>query len=238
MPESALQVAGLVVEYHRGMPVVKDVGLQVAPAEVVGLFGRNGAGKSTTLRAIFRLVPRIGGEITVLGRVLGLGGRAHQVVRLGATMVMEGRGIFADLTVEENLRAAASSADYAALAKRAFDQFPMLAPRRKTAAGRLSGGEQQLLAIARAGMLRPRLLVVDEPSLGLSPAATLLVLQALRELARQGSAVLVADQNVTALGPTCDRAIVMEAGTVVMQMSRDQLIANPESVEDIYLGKE
>ena len=238
MPDAALTVSGLVVEYFRGMPVVKDVGFQVGAGEVVGLFGRNGAGKSTTLRAIFGLVARVRGEISVLGHLLRPGMRAHQVVKLGATMVMEGRGIFADLTVEENLRAAAKASDYESMASRVLEQFPMLALRRTTAAGRLSGGEQQLLAIARAGMLRPRLLVVDEPSLGLSPAATQLVLQALRDLARQGSSVLVSDQNVIAVGPTCDRAVVMESGTVVLQMSRDELIANPERVEDIYLGKD
>lgn len=238
MAEPALAVSGLVVEYHRGMPVVNDVDFEVAAGEVVGLFGRNGAGKSTTLRAIFGLVPPLRGAMSVLGHKLRRGTRAHEVVRLGATMVMEGRGIFADLTVEENLRAAAHSRDYATLAAGAFRQFPMLAARRKTAAGRLSGGEQQLLAIARAQMLRPRLLVVDEPSLGLSPAATLLVLQALRALAQQGSSVLVADQNVTAVGTTCDRAVVMETGTVVLQMQRDELIANPDRVEDIYLGKD
>jgi branched-chain amino acid transport system ATP-binding protein len=237
MTDSALSVSGLDVEYHRGMPVVSGLAMEIGQAELVGLFGRNGAGKSTALRAVFGLVPRLRGEVRVLGRAVRAGTATHKVVRMGATMVMEGRGIFADLTVEENLRSAGRAQDFAAQSQRAFAQFPMLEPRRRTPAGRLSGGEQQLLAIARAGMLRPGLLVVDEPSLGLSPAATLLVLKALRELAAQGSAVLIADQNVTAVGPACDRAIVMEAGAVVMQMTREQLVANPEVIEDIYLGK-
>jgi len=237
MSEFALSVLGLDVEYRRSMPVVSGLELQVSPFEVVGLFGRNGAGKSTAMRAVFGLVPRLRGEVSVLGRVVQPGTPTHKIVRLGASMVMEGRGIFADLTVEDNLRAATPPKAFAVLAPRIFEQFPMLLPRRHTSAGRLSGGEQQLLAIARASMLRPGLLVVDEPSLGLSPTATLLVLQALRELASQGSAVLIADQNVTAVGPTCDRAVVMEAGTVVMQMTRAQLVDNPEVIEDIYLGK-
>lgn len=238
MPEAALRVSGLVVEYHRGMPVVNAADLQVDAGEIVGFFGRNGAGKSTTLRAIFGLVPRLAGEVFLFGKMVRTSMRAHKIVRLGATMVVEGRGIFADLTVEENLRAAARRADYPSMARRMFEQFPLLASRRKTAAGRLSGGEQQLLAIARAGMLQPRLLVVDEPSLGLSPAATQLVVKALRALAQQGSSVLIADQNVTAVGPVCDRAVVMEGGTIVLHLQHGELIANPERVEDIYLGKE
>ncbi len=238
MPDFALRISDLAVEYHRGLPVVNGASLEVRSGEVVGLFGRNGAGKSTTLRSVFGLVRRLAGSIELLGRDLPNGMPTHAIVRLGASMVMEGRGIFADLTVEENLMAARGGAAGATLAKAVFDRFPMLAARRHTPAGRMSGGEQQLLAVSRASMLEPCLLVVDEPSLGLSPAATQMVLAALRDMAAGGAAILIADQNVAAVGPSCDRAVVMEAGRVAMRLGREELAANPERVEDIYFGKE
>ncbi|HVZ42871.1 MAG TPA: ATP-binding cassette domain-containing protein [Ramlibacter sp.] len=235
--DRALAIDGLVVEYHRGMPVVAGLSFNVRPAEMVGLFGRNGAGKSTTLRAVFGMVRRREGTVSVLGQGVHMRAKPHEIVRLGATMVIEGRGIFADLTVEENLRVA-RGAGWRGAASKAFERFPLLAARRATPAGRLSGGEQQLLAVARASMLEPRLLVVDEPSLGLSPAATQIVLDALRDMASRGAAIVVADQNVTAVGPACDRAVVMEAGRLAAELTREELAANPERVENIYLGKE
>jgi branched-chain amino acid transport system ATP-binding protein len=237
MSEAALEVTGLSVEYHRHMPVVNDFAIGLKTGEVVGLFGRNGAGKSTSMRAIFGLVPKLRGEIRILGHPIESGMRTNRIASLGATMVMEGRGIFGDLSVEENLRSAARGTGSRQRVEAALERFPALATRRATLAGRLSGGEQQLLAVARAAILQPRLLLIDEPSLGLSPAATDVVLQALRQLALEGSAILVADQNVLAVGKICDRAAVMDGGKIVAQMNRDELIDNPEWVEDIYLGK-
>ncbi len=140
---------------------------------------------------------------------------SYAIARLGATMVLEGRGIFADLTVEENLRAGIRTGERSGRLAKAFAQFPMLVEKRHAPAGRLSGGEQQLLAIARASLQDPRLLILDEPSLGLSPAATRLVMKALRQLADGGSAVLIADQNYGAVNGICSRAYLMANGRIV-----------------------
>jgi branched-chain amino acid transport system ATP-binding protein len=215
MSEPVLRIRKLTVEYLRGLPVVDEMSLDVRRGEIVGLFGRNGSGKTTALKAVFGFVARRSGEIELLGRSIRPGTPTYVIARLGATMVIEGRGIFADLTVEENLRSAIRAGDAARLLEKAYALFPMLAPKRHAPAGRLSGGEQQLLAIGRASLQDPRLLILDEPSLGLSPAATTLVMKALRGIAEHGSAVLVADQNYATLNKICSRAYLMANGRIV-----------------------
>lgn len=234
MNEPVLCIRDLSVEYLPGLPVVNGLSLEVRAGEVTGLFGRNGSGKTTALKAVFALLPRSSGEVALMGRTLRPGLSTHAIARLGATMVIEGRGIFADLTVEENLRAGIRRGGGTQQLERAYHVFPMLLPKRHAAAGRLSGGEQQLLAIGRATLQNPRLLVLDEPSLGLSPAATTLVMRALREFASQGAAVLVADQNYTAVNKICARAYLLANGRIV-DSTDDIGSKSAEWAENVYL---
>jgi len=210
------------------------VSLAVGEGEVVALLGANGAGKTTTLRAVSGTVRR-SGEITFAGKRLGRAG-PEAVARSGIAHVPEGRGIFAELTVWENLRMGAylrrGRPDFAAV----FAYFPWLESRRSQQAGTLSGGEQQMLALARAFLLRPKLLMLDEPSLGLAPLVTREVFRVVADLnEKEGLAVLVVEQNAAIALQVASRAYVLETGRVAVEGSADDLRAN-DAVRSAYLG--
>jgi len=233
-----LEVTGLHVHYG-GIEALRGISLEVPAGEVVALIGANGAGKTTTLRAISKMLRPSGGAIRFLGEdVTHL--PSHALVARGMAHAPEGRGIFLNLTVGENLALGAYlRRDRAAIAKdeeRAFALFPILAERRSQVAGTLSGGEQQMLAVARALMSRPRLMLLDEPSLGLAPQVVERIFAVLRELNESGVALLLVEQNAHKALQLAHRACVLETGTVVMRGTGKQLLASPE-VRKAYLGE-
>jgi branched-chain amino acid transport system ATP-binding protein len=236
-----LAVENLEVVYDEVLLVLKGVSLSVPDGAIVALLGANGAGKTTTLRAITGLLPLHRGEITK-GQVTLDGRRvdaldAPQVVRAGIGQVMEGRRIFAELTVEENLRVGGFPRP-AALAEgldRAYGLFPLLAERRRQVAGYLSGGEQQMLAIGRALMSNPRYLLLDEPSLGLAPLVVGQIRDLLLEINRQGTAILLVEQNASMALSIAWHGYVMEVGKLVLDKPAD-VLAEDEDVREFYLG--
>src|SRR5256714_6002997 len=210
------------------------VSLTVGEGEVVTLLGANGAGKTTTLRAVSGTVRRTG-DVVVGGRRLARHG-PESVARAGIAHVPEGRGIFAELTVWENLRMGAYMRRGRPDFKTVLDYFPWLEARRNQQAGTLSGGEQQMLALARAFLQRPRLLMLDEPSLGLAPLVTREVFRVVGDLnAKEGLAVLVVEQNAAIALGAARRAYVLETGTVAISGTADELKAN-DAVRSAYLG--
>jgi branched-chain amino acid transport system ATP-binding protein len=236
-----LAVANLEVVYNDVMLVVRGVSVRVRPGGVVALLGANGAGKTTLLRAITGLLPVHRGRITK-GRVT-LGGRditTHDPasrVRSGLAQVMEGRRIFAELTVDENLRTGAytSRATMAQHYERVMDQFPLLQGRRRQTAGYLSGGEQQMLAIGRALMSSPRVLVLDEPSLGLAPRVVEQIRDIIVDINAQGTSVLLVEQNATMALSIADHGYVLEHGRVVRDGPGAELVADKD-IREFYLG--
>ena len=217
--------------------VLHGLSFAVETGGITTILGANGAGKTTTLRAVCGMV-RTAGEITLAGRRIE--GRATEdVVRLGVAHVPEGRGTFVQLTVEENLRLGAYARrdrrELAAEIERVCRYFPVLAERRRQVAGTLSGGEQQMLAVARALMLRPRLLLLDEPSLGLSPLIVTDMFAAIRRIHAAGTSVLLVEQNVAMAMDVCDRAYVLEEGRIVAEGEPETLMGRPE-IQRAYLG--
>jgi branched-chain amino acid transport system ATP-binding protein len=238
-----LEVRGLSVRYGAALSVLQDVDLKVDGGTVVALLGANGAGKTTLLRALTGLLPFHGGRVTggdVLfeGRPVGKAS-ATSLVRKGMAQVMEGRRIFAELTVEENLRAGAITVrDRRRVTESAgevFSGFPRLAERRDSQAGYLSGGEQQMLAIGRALMSSPRLLLLDEPSLGLAPRIVAQIARTIRVLNRTGTTVLLVEQNAAMALTIADHAYVLQEGRVAMQGPAGVLRDDPD-VQQLYLG--
>jgi branched-chain amino acid transport system ATP-binding protein len=232
-----LTVDGLRVEYD-GVPAVHDISLQVGDAEIVALVGANGAGKSSTLRAIAGAVPSSAGEIALSGkRIDGLA--AHEVVANGVAHVPEGRRLFGPLTVEENLRLGAYQVDdrdlVAERLERVSDMFPIIRQRRRQRADTLSGGEQQMVALARGLMSAPRLLLLDEPSLGVMPTVVGQLYDLVRQLTDDGVAVVIADQNLERLLMLADRAYVLRTGAVIMEGSGEELVRSDE-VREAFLG--
>jgi branched-chain amino acid transport system ATP-binding protein len=214
--------------------VLQDVSFSVGEGETVALLGANGAGKTTTLRAICGMLhPR--GKVSIAGH--DVTHRAtEQIVRLGVAHVPEGRGTFAPLTVEENLRLGAYTRRGRASIARAFELFPRLEERRSQRAGTLSGGEQQMLAIARALMLRPKLMLLDEPSLGLAPKLVRELFKVLRGIKEdEGTAMLVVEQNANLVLEFADAAHVLETGRVVLSGSAEE-VSKDESMRKAYLG--
>jgi branched-chain amino acid transport system ATP-binding protein len=218
--------------------VLRGVGFEVAEGGITTILGANGAGKTTTLRAVCGMV-KTAGEITLAGQRID--GRATEdVVRLGVAHVPEGRGTFVQLTVEENLRlggyARRDSRSLTADMERVCRYFPVLAERRRQVAGTLSGGEQQMLAVARALMLRPRLLLLDEPSLGLAPLVVREIFRIIRTINREERvSVLLVEQNASLALGLADHAYLMETGTVVMSGPAAELRQN-DAIRRAYLG--
>lgn len=210
------------------------VSLTVGEGEVVALLGANGAGKTTTLRAVSGTVRR-SGEIAVAGKRLRSAG-PEAVARAGVAHVPEGRGIFSELTVWDNLRMGAYMRRGRADFKTVLDYFPWLESRRNQQAGTLSGGEQQMLALARAFLQRPRLLMLDEPSLGLAPLVTREVFRVVGDLnAKEGLAVLVVEQNAAIALGAAHRAYVLETGSIALSGAADELRSN-DAIRTAYLG--
>jgi branched-chain amino acid transport system ATP-binding protein len=232
-----LEVRGLRVAYG-GIAAVKGIDLDVAAGELVCLIGANGAGKTSTLKAIAGALACAAGRVLLERRdVTGL--PSHQLVRRGLALVPEGRGIFARLTVVENLHMGAYCRDDAGVApdlERVFSLFPRLRERRGQVAGTLSGGEQQMLAIGRALMSRPKLLLLDEPSMGLAPLAAQLVFKTIREIAADGVTVLLVEQNARAALELARRAYVMESGSIALAGEASALLSDPK-VRAAYLGE-
>jgi branched-chain amino acid transport system ATP-binding protein len=239
---SILSVNNLEVVYDDVVLVLRGLSLEVPDGSIVALLGATGAGKTTLLRAVTGLLFTHRGKITkgtvtVAGADL-TGADPAAVVHHGVAQVMEGRRIFAEMTVEENLRAGAHTrrrADYRESAGRVFDLFPILAERRRSTAGYLSGGEQQMLAIGRALMARPRLLLLDEPSLGLAPKLVEQVREIVVQINEQGTSVLLVEQNAVMALSIASFGYVMEVGKVVRDGPADELLAD-EDIREFYLG--
>ena len=238
-----LEVRGLSVRYGPALTVLRGVDLEVPPGAVVALLGPNGAGKTTLLRALTGLLPFHDGRVTG-GEVLLEGlpvarARASTLVRRGLAQVMEGRRIFAELTVEENLRAGAVTVRdrrrVAAATEEMFEMFPQLAGRRGEQAGYLSGGEQQMLAIGRALMSSPKLLLLDEPSLGLAPRITEQIAGRIGAVGAAGTTVLLVEQNAAMALAIAETAYVLQAGQVAMS-GPAAVLRDDRDVQRLYLG--
>jgi branched-chain amino acid transport system ATP-binding protein len=228
-----LEVAGLSAGYGQ-VEVLWDVDLEVGEGEIVALVGSNGAGKTTLLRAVSGLVPPTGGEVRFDGE--GLAGLPpEQVVKKGIAHVPEGRHLFQGLTVRENLMAGAFAGREGADVERALELFPHLRERLGQVAGSLSGGEQQMCAIARGLMSSPKLLMVDELSLGLAPKLVEDILGRLEEVASRGTALLIVEQDVDAALRIASRGYVLETGRIVASGESEQLLDDPK-VREAYLG--
>ena len=231
-----LSLEGVSAGYGRAK-VLNDVSINVSPGEIVCLLGSNGAGKSTTLLTILGLVRSWSGSVSLDGQQLG--SDTAEIVRRGIAIVPEGRRIFAPLTIEENLRMGAearrsTSAEYQDDLDRMFTMFPVLKERRHDVGGVLSGGQQQMLAIGRALMARPRYLLMDEPSMGLSPVLVDQVLDTIGEIQNQGVSVLVVEQNAFAVLRIAHRGYVMQGGQIVLQGSAEWL-QQADMVVEAYL---
>jgi len=225
--------------FYANIEALKGISLEVDKAEIVAVLGSNGAGKTTTLQTISGLIRPRSGAIVFDGGSL-VGKPAHDIVGLGVSQVPEGRRIFKVLTVEENLNLGGylnrSQRELVRQGReRVFEIFPRLAERRGQLAGTLSGGEQQMLAIGRALMSDPKLLMLDEPSLGLSPLLSRLLLKIVREIANRGTAVLLVEQNARQALAISDRAYVIETGSVVLSGQASALARDPR-VQKAYLG--
>lgn len=237
-----LQVANLEVLYHDVVRGLRGISLDVPEGAVVALLGPNGAGKTTTIRAVTGLLPICDGRVSK-GRIL-LDGEPitdvapERIVARGVGHVPEGRRVFAELTVEENLRSGAWGRSGRAVRSeldRWYARFPVLAQRRRGPAGYLSGGEQQMLAIARSLMARPRLLLLDEPSLGLAPQIVADVAELVREINAEGVAILLVEQNAAVSLSLADHAYVLETGRIVKEGTSDELLADAD-IQEFYLG--
>jgi branched-chain amino acid transport system ATP-binding protein len=238
MSGAILEVRDLKVDYG-GIQALRGISLEVPEGQVVALIGANGAGKTTTLRAISKMLRPAAGSIRFRGEdVTRLD--SHQLVARGMAHGPEGRGIFLNLTVRENLELGAylrrDRAGIEADADKAYGLFPILAERRSQVSGTLSGGEQQMLSVARALMSRPRLLLLDEPSLGLAPQVVERIFAVLREVSASGVSLLLVEQNAHKALQLAHRAYVLETGAIVMTGTGRELLASPE-VRKAYLGE-
>ena len=233
-----LRLSELRVAYG-GIQAVKGIGLELQAGELVCLIGANGAGKTTTLNAIAGVLPLAGGAILYAGERINTV-PAHKRLRRGIALVPEGRGIFTRLTVEENLRMGAYSrkdrAGIEADLERVYAMLPRVKERLRQVAGTLSGGEQQMVAIGRALLSRPRLLLLDEPSMGLAPLVVEKIFEVVRSVAREGVTILLVEQNANLALEFAGRGYVMESGKVILTGSGEALLADP-GVRAAYLGE-
>ena len=238
-----LEVANLEVVYNEVVLVLRGLSIEVGDGQIVALLGANGAGKTTTTRAISGLLDIHDGEVTK-GSVTFDGERIDgkepsAIVRSGLTQVLEGRRVFAELTVDENLiTGGITNTDRASIAEaheRVMTMFPVLADRRKATAGYLSGGEQQMLAIGRALMVNPKLLILDEPSLGLAPKLVAQIRDIIVDINKAGTSVLLIEQNAVMALSIADYGYIMETGKVVMDGPAVKLLGD-EDVQEFYLG--
>jgi branched-chain amino acid transport system ATP-binding protein len=234
---SLLKVENLSV-FYGSIEALRGISLRVEEGEVVTLIGANGAGKSTTLRTISGLIEPKRGSVKFAGQSIQ-GWAPHRVVKSGLVQVPEGREIFANLSVDENLQLAAFlRKDRAAIRadrERALELFPRVRERLRQQAGTLSGGEQQMLAIARALVARPKLLMLDEPSLGLAPQLVRSIFQVIREINREGTTILLVEQNANMALQVANRAYVIEVGQICMEGPAAELAAS-DDVRKAYLG--
>jgi branched-chain amino acid transport system ATP-binding protein len=234
-----LEVKDLEVSYGK-IRAVKKINFSVGQGQVVTLIGTNGAGKTTTLRTISGLLRPSGGEIWFEGKRID-STAAHQIVTLGLAHSPEGRRIFPQLTVEENLRLGAFARNDAAGIRKdleaAYELFPILGERRKQPSGTFSGGEQQMLAMGRAMMSKPKLMMLDEPSMGLSPIMMQRIMSTVSELKRQGTTILLVEQNAQAALKLANQGYVLEVGKIVLSGTGRELLVNDE-VRKAYLGED
>lgn len=234
--EPILKVSDINV-YYGAIHAIKGVSFDVNPGEVVTLIGANGAGKSTTLQTVSGLLHSRTGSIEFLGENL-MGVPAHKVVAKGLAQVPEGRRVFLQMTVEENLEMGAytrSGGDIDADLEKVYAYFPRLMERRRQIAGTLSGGEQQMLAMGRALMSRPKLLMLDEPSMGLAPILVEQIFKIIQTLHEAGTTILLVEQNAQAALSIADRGYVLETGKIVTSGTGTELLASPE-IKKAYLG--
>jgi len=238
MSEPLLKVDGLQVRYG-AIEAVKSLDLHIEEGERVTLIGANGAGKTSSLKALTGLLPAAAGEIRFAGRSVR-GQAPDQLLRQGIAMVPEGRGIFARMSVLENLQAGAflrrDNAQVQREMRQLFEHFPRLEERLQQSAGLLSGGEQQMLALARALLSRPRLLILDEPSMGLAPIMVEKIFQVIDDVCRQGMTLLLVEQNARLALQVTDRAYVMDTGRISLTGPSADLLEHPE-VRSAYLGE-
>ena len=223
--------------YYGAIHAIKGISFHVEEGEIVTLIGANGAGKSTTLKTLSGLMRSRGGKIEFMDKSIA-STAPHKIVELGLAQVPEGRRIFTRMTVEENLDMGAfikKNANVEADKERVFEQFPRLKERRKQVAGTLSGGEQQMLAMGRALMSDPKLLMLDEPSMGLAPILVEQVFDIISELHKAGTTILLVEQNAEMALSVADRAYVMETGRITLSGTGEQLAAS-EEVQKAYLG--
>jgi branched-chain amino acid transport system ATP-binding protein len=232
-----LRLSGVSASYGT-VPAVAGISIEVGEGEAVGLLGANGAGKSTTLRAISGLVRLTAGKVDFLGQDISAL-PSYKVAELGIAHVPEGRQVFPEMTVQENLEIGAyvrsARAERSRTLELVFGIFPVLAERRRQLAGTMSGGEQQMLAVGRGLMLKPRLLMLDEPSLGLAPVMTDVTFEKIKEIHALGTAILLVEQNVSRALTLVQRAYVLESGRVIMDGPSAEL-ANNKQVQTAYLG--
>jgi branched-chain amino acid transport system ATP-binding protein len=236
--KTLLRVTGLKVAYG-GIQAVKGVSFEVRAGELVSLIGANGAGKTTTLKAVTGTQVSAGGEIEFMGRSIR-GQGAWDLVKQGLVMVPEGRGVFARMTITENLQMGAFVRDdlkeIGTDIDRVFTIFPRLKERRHQLAGTMSGGEQQMLAMGRALMARPKVLLMDEPSMGLSPIMVDKIFEVVEDIHRQGTTILLVEQNASRALQLASRGYVMDSGEVTMSGDAKALLADPK-VRAAYLGE-
>ena len=235
MTTPILEMSGVRAGYGI-IDVLHGVDLTVMPGEVFALFGPNGAGKSTTLRVASGQIAPSGGSVKISGREVN-GVRPHALAKAGVCLIPEGRGVFPNLTVNDNLRMwARSGTPYRVIAEKSFHYFPRLHERRNQLAGTLSGGEQQMLAVGRALMSRPKLMMMDEPSLGLAPLVVKGIFDIIKEINKQGVTILLIEQNANMALHTADMGYVLETGRITLSGPGKELLKD-EAVKRAYLGK-
>jgi branched-chain amino acid transport system ATP-binding protein len=237
MANTLLKVSGLKVAYG-GIKAVKGIDLEVQEGELISLIGSNGAGKTTTMKAVTGSLAFEGGDIEYLGKSIK-GKGAWDLVKEGLAMVPEGRGVFTRMSITENLQMGAyirtDKAEIASDIERLFVIFPRLRERKDQLAGTMSGGEQQMLAMARALMSRPKVLLLDEPSMGLSPIMVDKIFEVIRDVAAQGVTILLVEQNAQRALQIAHRGYVMDSGEITMTGSGKDLLTDPK-VREAYLG--